>query len=83
MLAKVLWLDLAQHLRPSLEPEIAEAIRTLATFQRWLHGVESSQAIRDMIEEREGTHGDRDRAAQWASDDEGADTTQEKPEGPV
>jgi transposase len=48
---KVLWLDLARHLRAR---ELSGVVEALAGFQAWLHGTDDSGAIIRMIEEREG-----------------------------
>lgn len=56
-IAKVLWLDLACHLRADLPDWIVDAVSVLARFQAWLHGAETSEAIRDMIQERESVYG--------------------------
>jgi hypothetical protein len=52
-IAKVLWLDLADWLRPDVAPWIVSAVQALARFQRWLHGGATREAIAHMIQERE------------------------------
>ena len=54
---KVLWLDLAQHLRPDLPEWVHDAVQALAGMQAWVHGTTDSAAIRAMITEREETYG--------------------------
>jgi hypothetical protein len=51
--AIVLWLDLAQHLRPGVAPEGRQMVEVLARFQAWLFGTTDTTAIRRMIQERE------------------------------
>ena len=60
-IAKVLWLDLVDWLRPEVEPWVVEAIAALARFQRWLHGGAGTADIRQMITEREETYADESR----------------------
>jgi hypothetical protein len=52
----VLWLDLRASLRPHVDPAIRAAIEALARFQAWLHTTERSEAIRAMIQQREGVN---------------------------
>jgi len=71
---KILWLDLVQHLRPDVAPDLREAVQCLARFQAWLHGTDDPAAIRQMITEREGYARDddpheRDRDRTRALDD--------------
>ena len=49
----VLWLDLAAHLRPGVEPLVREAIQALARFQAAMHGTTDPANIQQMIRERE------------------------------
>lgn len=52
--AVVLWLDLAQHLRSGVAPEVRTMVEVLARFQAWLFGgIEDTAPIRRMITERE------------------------------
>jgi hypothetical protein len=55
--AIVLWLDLLAHLSPRVDLLIREAIEALARFQGWLHGTQSADAIRAMIQDREVNYG--------------------------
>ncbi len=50
----ILWVDLEKILKPSVAPFIADAIRAMADFQRWLHGSDDPRRkILAMIKERE------------------------------
>jgi len=51
-----LWVDMEKHLRPDVPPLIANAIRQLAEFQRWLHGPDARRNILKMIRTRETLH---------------------------
>lgn len=51
--AKVLWLEMVRHLRPTIDPMIREVLEALAVFQRWLHGTSAPDVIYQMIDERE------------------------------
>lgn len=55
--AKVLWLDLAENVKPTVAPVIQKAISALAQFQSWLHGTTDTVAIQQMIHEREERYG--------------------------
>jgi AraC-like DNA-binding protein len=55
--AKVLWLDLAGDLKPTVAPVLRTAILALARFQAWLHGTSDTLAIQRMIHEREERYG--------------------------
>ena len=68
-IARVLWLDLVDWLRPEVEPWVVEAIAALARFQRWLHGGAGTADIRQMITEREETYADESR--EWPGGDAG------------
>ena len=68
--AVVLWLDLAQHLRPGVAPEVRQMVEVLARFQAWIFGSHDSAVIRRMVTEREA----------YARDDTGCD---EWPEAPI
>ncbi len=49
-----LWVDIAENLRPDLHPEIKQIVRTMAKFQKWLHGTKNVRAaIKDLIKHRE------------------------------
>ena len=63
--AKILWIDLAAWLRPEVEPWIAEAVRALARFQWWVHGVQSREEIVHMITERETDASDTPSRDEW------------------
>ena len=60
----VLWLDLAAHLRPDVDPCVREAVQALARFQAGVQGTTSSDEIRQMIKEREGYARDEGRCAE-------------------
>lgn len=62
--AKVLWLDLVQHLRPDVPDWVRDAVQVLARFQTWLHGTDDPAAIRAMIQEREAQYGEYGRPGQ-------------------
>ena len=49
----VLWLDLAAHLRPDVDPFVREVVQALARCQAALHGTTNPADIRHMIQERE------------------------------
>lgn len=51
--AVILWLDLAQHLRLTVAPEVRQMVEALARFQAWLFGSTDTAVIRRMITERE------------------------------
>jgi hypothetical protein len=52
--AVVLWLDLVQHLRPGVAPEVRQMVEVLARFQSWLFGgISDTERVRRMIQERE------------------------------
>lgn len=55
---KVLWLEVAAHLRADVAPEIVQVIQSLAAFQGWLHGTNRPEQIRAMISEREANERD-------------------------
>lgn len=57
--AKVLWLDLAENLTPTVAPVVRTAISALAQFQAWLHATSDTRAIQQMIHEREERYGAR------------------------
>lgn len=57
---KILWMDLAEHLRPEVAAPLREAVEALAAFQRWLQGTRAREAIMTMIREREQDAGSRD-----------------------
>ena len=57
----VLWLDLAAHLRPDVDPLVREVVQALARFQATLHNTQSSEDIRHFIQEREAYARDEGR----------------------
>jgi hypothetical protein len=63
--AIVLWLDLTQHLRPGVTPEVRQMVEVLARFQAWLFGSTDPARIRRMIQEREAYARDDHGAEQW------------------
>lgn len=51
----VLWVDLEQHLLPSQPAWLRDAIRAMAKFQRWLHGIDHVRPkVKRLIQEMEG-----------------------------
>jgi hypothetical protein len=69
---RVLWLDLAQWLKPDVDPLIRQMIETLAAFQQWLHATDDPDQIRAMVYDREVRYGhdhpDPERAAAGHAD---------------
>jgi hypothetical protein len=59
-IAKVLWLDMIQWLKPEVADEVRECVQALARWQAWLHGTMETGAIRRMIQEREQQYGNAD-----------------------
>ena len=52
-----LWIDMEDNLKRGVPQFLREAIKTMADFQRWLHGGGDVKAkILKLIEEREGSH---------------------------
>jgi hypothetical protein len=50
----LLWVDMHRHVRPEVPEFIKDAIRTMAEFQKWLHGTKDPRKkILKMINERE------------------------------
>jgi len=45
-----LWVDVAAHLRPTVPEHLADAIRAMAKFQRWLHGEDPRASILKILE---------------------------------
>lgn len=46
-----LWVDVEKHLRADVPKHLADAIRALAKFQRWLHGAYPRRSIHKILEE--------------------------------
>jgi len=46
----ILWIDLYEYLRPEVPEHLRSAIKTLAKFQKWLHGPNIKNKIETMIE---------------------------------
>ena len=68
-IAKILWVDLVDWLRPEVEPWVREAVAALARFQRWLHGGATRAAIQQLITEREDE--DADDPREWPGGEAG------------
>jgi hypothetical protein len=67
----LLWLDMAGHLRPDVEPWVVAAIHTLARFQAWLTGTTDTESIRAMITTRESEYGYHNRSRdEWDDQDD-------------
>jgi hypothetical protein len=58
-----LWVDIEKHLKPDVDPWFRDAVKTMAEFQRWLHGVKDVRGkVKRIIEKREAENVKRTKA---------------------